>query len=102
MHSVPSTHDAPTRVAAEPADGGATVTWKAPEFNGGAPIIGYLITPHRNGEALRPTRAGAHATRAKVPGLHTGERYTFTVTARTMAGPGEASEPSDRLTPGRG
>ncbi len=101
VHSVPSAPDAPTRVVAEPADGGATVTWKAPEFNGGVPITGYLITPHRNGEALHPIRAGAHATRAKVPGLDAGGRYTFTVTARTMAGPGEASEPSDPITPGR-
>lgn len=99
VDAVPSAPEAPDAVSASAGKGRATVRWKAPEFNGGAPVTGYLIRPYRDGKPLAPVSVGEGATKAEVKGLTTGEPYTFTVTAENMAGRGPQSAKSDPVRP---
>jgi predicted phage tail protein len=72
--------------------------WIAPN-DGGAPIKNYIIekkTKHGRWEqALQVPATGK--TAATVPGLTQGEEYQFRITAVNKAGPGEPSDPSDRV-----
>ncbi|WP_419999233.1 glycoside hydrolase domain-containing protein [Streptomyces boninensis] len=99
VHSVPAPPDAPKEVAASPAEGGAKVRWKAPGFNGGVPVTGYLVTPYRDGKKLDPVAVGEDANEAEVKGLDTGVPYTFTVMAENMAGRGPESAYSEEVRP---
>lgn len=73
----------------------ATVSWRAPDSDGGVPITGYVVRPYLSGVAQTPIQAAEKATEITVPGLQTGETYRFTVTAHTMVGSGQESPPSD-------
>ncbi|RFU87131.1 hypothetical protein DY218_08495 [Streptomyces triticagri] len=99
VDAVPSVPEAPTAVEATAGRGSATVEWKAPDFNGGAPVTGYLVTPYRDGEPLDPARVGGSARKAEVKGLTAGASYTFTVTAESLAGRGAPSAESDPVRP---
>jgi hypothetical protein len=68
---------APTEVRATTGDGQASVSWTAPEPNGGLPVLWYLVIA--NGEVFTTT-VGAE-TSLTVPGLTNGQSYTFTVAA---------------------
>lgn len=75
---------------------GMTITWSAPETDGGTEIIGYIIE--------KKDRAGIKWTRCnrqkiidlsyRVTGLTTGHEYEFRVSAENIVGPGEPSLPS--------
>src|SRR5690606_12483080 len=98
-YAVPSEPDAPREVAAEAGEGSATVSWQPPEFDGGTPVTGYVVTPYHDGSALEPIAVDESTTEVVVPGLAAGEPYTFTVIAETMAGPGPESQPSAVIRP---
>jgi hypothetical protein len=85
----------PTSVTAVAGDGQATVSWTAPD-DGGSSIIGYTVTASPDGA----TSIVSDSLRsASVTGLTNGTEYTFTVTATNDVGEGEASAPSDPVTP---
>ena len=98
-YAIPSPPDAPRGVAATAGSGEATVTWKAPAFDGGAPVTGYVVTPYRGDVALDPVTVEAGETSAVVRGLEPGAAHTFTVTARNLMGDGAASAPSEEARP---
>src|SRR5690606_7316940 len=99
VYAVPAEPEAPRDVTAEAGDGSAVVSWRPPEFDGGAPIIEYVVTPYRDGAAQEPVTVAGEQTQVVVPDLAPGEPYAFTVTARTMVGSGPESEPSDEVRP---
>uniref|UniRef100_A0A3B3V1K5 Titin n=1 Tax=Poecilia latipinna TaxID=48699 RepID=A0A3B3V1K5_9TELE len=73
-----------------------TITWSAPETDGGTEIISYIVE--------KKDRAGIKWTRCnrqkitdlsyRVTGLTTGHEYEFRVSAENIVGPGEPSLPS--------
>lgn len=74
-------------------NGRADVTFTAPAFDGGFPILDYTVTSSPGGY----TTTGA-ASPLTVTGLQSGVAYTFTVTARTAIGTGPASAASNSIT----
>ena len=88
--------EAPTNVLAIAADGAASVSWEAPDSDGGSPILQYNVssTP----DALGATVDGS-TLNVTVTGLTNFVAYTFTVTAVNVVGPGPPSAPSNEVTP---
>ncbi|GAA5033247.1 fibronectin type III domain-containing protein [Microbacterium fluvii] len=86
--------DAPFDVVATAADAAATVSWSAPEADGGAPITSYTVTTAPGGSTTT-----TDATSTTVTGLTNGTEYTFTVTATNEAGTSAASVASSAVTP---
>lgn len=83
--------------ATNPTSQSITVTWKAPEYDGGLPIKGYLLEKiEKDGDRFEPCfdslEPGFSYT---VKGLTEGKEYQFRVRAENAAG---VSEPS-RSTP---
>lgn len=89
--TVPS---APEDVFAIPRDGAADVRWVRPSTDGGSPILDYTVTSRPGGLTCTSVVPGCVVT-----GLTNGTAYTFTVTARNVAGSGLASAPSAAVTP---
>ncbi len=90
---------APSAPAAPHATGGdsrATVTWTAPDDDGGAPITAYTVTSHPDG---RTCTVSAPATSCVITGLTNGTPYTFSVVATNSVGDGAASSASSAVTP---
>jgi len=87
--------DRPQYVDALPSNQSATVTWVAPDFDGGAPITGYSVqaTP---GDGTCTVDAPLHAT---CVGLTNGYAYTFRVVASNVAGDSRPSEASYSTIP---
>lgn len=85
---------APLAVTAVPANGEATVSWTEPNDNG-APIIEYRVIASPGGLSAITTGA----TSAVISGLSNGTAYTFTVTAKNLAGVGPPSSPSAPIFP---
>ena len=88
--------NAPTSVAAVGGDAQATVSWTAPAFNGGAPILTYTVTAS---PASGTTSTGGTSTSVPFAGLTNGTSYSFTVFATNIAGDGPPSSPSLPVTP---
>jgi predicted alpha-1,2-mannosidase len=100
VYAIPAAPQPPRAVTAVAAAGEATVSWKAPDFDGGAPVTGYVVTAHEvGGDALEPVAVERDRTSAVVSGLTAGRAYRFTVTARNLIGDGEPSAPSDPVSP---
>jgi hypothetical protein len=74
-------------------NGRADITFTAPTFDGGLPILDYTVTSSPGG--FTATGASSPLT---VTGLQSGVAYTFTVTARTAIGTGPASAASNSIT----
>jgi Fibronectin type III domain len=86
---------APTQVSASPGTGSATVTWRVPSDDGGAPLAGYTVTASPGGASVTST-----TTSTTMTGLTNGTSYTFTVAARNGAGVSPVSARSGAVTPG--
>ncbi|WP_157892252.1 MULTISPECIES: DUF7927 domain-containing protein [Frankia] len=93
--SAPATPVAPTATAGVTS---ATVTWVAPASNGST-IIGYVVTPIRNGVAQTPVSFDASTTTRTLTGLTAAASYTFTVAAVNAVGTGAASPASAAVVP---
>ncbi|MBE7187750.1 fibronectin type III domain-containing protein [Jatrophihabitans endophyticus] len=79
----PDAPSAPRAVHAVPGFGGATVTWKAPTSDGGAPVTSYTVTAQPGGHTSTVT---ATSLTTAVLGLKSKTSYVFTVTASNVAG----------------
>jgi microcystin-dependent protein len=90
---------APTGVAAVAGNGQASVSWTAPDSNGGSPITGYVITPYLGTVALTPRRYDTVALTQVVSDLERGKSYTFKVAATNANGTGLDSLPSNAVAP---
>jgi fibro-slime domain-containing protein/RHS repeat-associated protein len=87
---------APRTVAAVAGDGSATVTWSAPESDGGSPVLFYRIEPLPAGA---PVTVPGGTFSALIPGLENGTAYTFIVRAQNAVGVGPESAPSASVLP---
>ena len=92
----PELPGAPGRPLATAGDASATLSWTAPESDGGSPVEGYEVV-------ISPVTASAtvdvRGTAAQVDGLANGTSYTFQVRAETAVGQGPPSASSDPVTP---
>jgi len=96
---VPATRPgAPTNVVAVGGDQRATVSWRAPASDGGAPITGYSVTSNPDGVTTQTDGSGRNTV---VAPLRNGIAYTFTVAASNRAGT-TVSAPSNAVTPSPG
>ena len=94
---------APSNVTATAGDGGATISFTAPNANGSA-ITGYLVTAlDQNGVPLNPavtcTPAPGATTCEITTGLTNGVPYKFSVVATNNVGPSPAGITSATTTP---
>ncbi len=85
---------APTNVSATAGNGQATVSFTAPEDNGGSAITGYIVTASPGNITVT-----GNGTTITVTGLRNGTTYTFTVKALNIAGDGANSTASNTVTP---
>lgn len=85
----------PTGVVGAPRDGGVSVSWQAPQDDGGSAISGYTVTSNPDGSTCTTTGA----TSCVVAGLTNGTPYSFTVTATNAAGTSAASPASEPTVP---
>jgi uncharacterized repeat protein (TIGR01451 family) len=86
---------APTNVTADPGDASATVSWTAPDSDGGSPIDGYTVTCTATANADDVHTATTDgATSALVSGLTNDIEYTCAVTAHNVNGDSDPSEAS--------
>lgn len=90
----PAAPGAPTHVTATPGDARATVSWTAPDSDGGLPITTYTATSS-DGQSCETTGE----LTCDVPTLSNGTAYVFTVTATNESGTSAASDPSAAVTP---
>jgi hypothetical protein len=77
---------APTQLAAAAGDRAVTVSWSAPQNNGGSAITGYEVS---GGGDWTPAAYGAMSH--TFSGLYIGRTYEFSVRAVNAEGPGEAA-----------
>jgi hypothetical protein len=89
--------DAPTNVTAVAGNQQATVTFTAPESNGGSTITSYTATSSPDGKTGTVSQS-VNGT-LTVTGLTNGTTYTFTVTASNSAGTSGASSASNAVIP---
>ena len=86
--SVPSVPSAPTAPIATPGNSQVSVSWTAPDDDGGRTVTGYTVSASP-GTATCSTAS----TSCVVTGLANGTEYTFTVVATNTIGDSEASTP---------
>ncbi len=82
-----------------PGNASATVTWSPPASNGGATILGYVVTASPGGETCTYTVVKPEVDSCTVTGLTNNSKYSFTVTATNKVGAGPASAPSVTVIP---
>jgi uncharacterized protein YjbI with pentapeptide repeats len=76
----------PRDVTLVPADGGVSVSWKAPFSDGGSPITGYKAYAEPDNAACTTT-----GTTCAISGLNNGEEYYVRVKATNAVGTGRPS-----------
>jgi titin len=92
--------DAPGSASATPGSGSALVSWTAVPYDGGSPVVGYVVTPYLDGLA-RPALTFLATDRTQtVAGLTDGETYEFTVAAINANGTGPESPRSSPVQVG--
>ena len=87
----PPVPDAPTNLLADAGDAAVTLTWEAPEDDGGSAITDYEYRIDQTGEWIS---IGSTDTTHTVTGLVNGTEYVFETRAVTAAG---SSAPSNRV-----
>ena len=95
VYAVPSAPDAPTGVSVARDGDSATVSWRPPAFDGGAPVMGYVVTAHRaDGTEAERASVDETAREATLTGLSDADALAFRVAATNLVGTGpEAREP---------
>lgn len=83
----PTAPNPPVGVAATVSGNSATVTWSAPDSDGGSPVTGYTITAPPDTASVT---VGGTASTATLTGLSHPATDTFTVIATNAAGTGNA------------
>jgi len=71
-----------------------TVSWKAPENDGGAALTSYLVKYTSSAGSDTITVSDPSQTSATIQGVADGVQYSVTVTAVNRSGPGKASDAS--------
>lgn len=75
----------------------ATLTWKAPDSDGGSPITNYIVEMKSSGDAKWKVVSGKDTIMALtyiVKGIKTDKDLEFRIIAENKAGPGQPSAPS--------
>ena len=103
-HSGANAPGAPTGVSVTLDATSAVVTWTAPTFVAGYPILGYVVTASPGAQtctvaAASDTVAGTTTASCTVPGLTDGTPVSFSVVAISAGGTGPASTSSGSVTP---
>ncbi|MBI5439658.1 MAG: fibronectin type III domain-containing protein [Deltaproteobacteria bacterium] len=88
--------EAPAIGTATAGDKSASVSFSVPVFDGGSPILQYVVTSKPGGVV-----ATGLASPVVVTGLKNGKTYTFTVRAENAVGPSEPSGASNGVTPSK-
>ncbi|MSV61056.1 MAG: hypothetical protein F2901_06755, partial [Actinobacteria bacterium] len=92
--------NAPTNVVGEVGNRGAvSVSWDAPNFNGGAEITDYVVKVCTDAGCVAYSDDQSDLATAAVANLTVGNSYTFIVAAVNAAGTGAYSDPSAAVTP---
>ena len=84
--------DAPTGLTATTGDGEVTLSWKAPENDGGADVTEYTVLAYNSDDDDFEPVMTTTTTTAKVTGLKNGTSYEFVVSASNSAGGGYYSD----------
>jgi predicted RNA-binding protein with TRAM domain len=82
----------PLKVSAVAGNRSATVAWRAPANNGGAPVTAYTATASPGGASCRTASLSC-----TVAPLTLGSRYSFTVVATNRVGSGASSAKSNAV-----
>ncbi|TDT64451.1 fibronectin type III domain-containing protein [Frigoribacterium sp. PhB116] len=91
--------DAPRSVVAAAGDRTATVSWTAPDSDGGSPLTGWLLEHSTDGgTSWTQQQLGPSVTTSVLAGLDNGEEALVRVTARNAAG-GGATSPTVAVVP---
>ena len=89
-----TTPDAPTGVSGVAGNTSVLVSFKKPNFNGGTPVISYVVTAMPGGASCTTT-----SLNCTIIGLSNGTSYTFTVVAINAVGSSASSTQSNAVTP---
>ena len=79
--------------------GSATVSWIAPQTDGGSPLTGYNVVPYVGYDPKPSSAFNSTATTQTLTGLTSGVTYRFKVAAINAIGTGAESEVSNPVTP---
>ncbi|TFB77325.1 fibronectin type III domain-containing protein [Cryobacterium glaciale] len=92
--------DAPTGMTAVVGAGSATVSWVAPQFDGGSAVTGYAVSVWAGSESTTPVSTVVTTDlTATLTGLTNGTTVFVSVAAVNGAGAGAASAPRVSVTP---
>jgi len=84
--------DAPTGLTATTGDGEVTLSWKAPENDGGADVTEYTVLIYNSDDDDFEPVMGTTTTTATVTGLKNGTSAEFVVSASNSAGESDYSD----------
>jgi hypothetical protein len=99
----PTATEAPTApiitLNATAGNGQATVSWTPPAYNGGSPLIGYVVVPYVGLTPQTPRYFVSIATTQTISGLANGTTYRFRVRTWSATGVSAASKVTNPVTP---